>query len=81
MTDVNPMRQRMLDYLSQFGLVPKNIKYDGWTDEGFIAMNPITGGESRRIPWPDGFNFQWFATLVLVAEREDYRLAGLRSPV
>lgn len=81
MSAVNPERQRMLDYLRRYHLVPENIKVDDWDEDGFIALNPITGEWSKsRIPWPEGFNFDWFVKLYEVADIADYRHAGLRVP-
>lgn len=80
---VNPERQRMLDYLARFHLVPQNIKTDDWDEDGFIALNPITGlYTEHKIPWPEGFNYDWFVKLYDVADLADWRRAGFRgSPV
>lgn len=75
---MNPERQRMLDYLKRYGLRGENIKIDGWDEDGFMALNPITGEFQGPIPWPDGFNFDWFSKLYEVAQVADYRRGGIR---
>ena len=74
---VGPERQRLLDYLAEFGL-------DGMEIDGvdFDAKNfTLIRHERTRHPWPEGFDFDWFSNLLLVANRADFRRAGARSPV
>lgn len=78
MAEVNGMRRRLLAYLLQFGLEGKNINAYTWDEVGFEARNPITGEGAGFIPWPEGFDYAWFSTLAMVADKEDLRLAGLR---
>lgn len=82
MAEVNGMRRRLIEYLERYGLEARNISADDWTEEGYYSRVPLTGEVSyERFPWPEGFDYAWFSTLVMVADREDYRLAGLRPQV
>lgn len=73
---ISPERQRMIDYLARYHLVAKNIKADDWDEDGFMALNPITGQFQGPIPWPDGFNYDWFCKLYQVADVADFRRLG-----
>lgn len=75
---MTPERQRLLDYCRRFGLRGENINAENWDEDGFEALNPITGEFHGPIPWPDGFNVDWFRKLHEVAAASDYRHAGLR---
>lgn len=80
MTDsISPERQRLMDYMARYHLLAKNIKASEWDEDGFMALNPITGQFQGPIPWPDGFNYDWFCKLLQVADSADYRRAGLRT--
>lgn len=81
MSDISPERERLMDYLARYHLVAKNMKADDWDEDGFYAYNPITGSLSGQIPWPDGFNYDWFRKLHHVATIADFRRAGLRNNV
>lgn len=82
MTDLNPMRRRLLDYLSVYGLDGRNMFAHDWDESGYYAKVPLTGEIStQRFPWPEGFDYNWFCQLFQVADREDFRLAGKQVPV
>lgn len=72
MSDITPERQRVLDYLLTHGLVARNIKTSSLNEDGFEAYNPITGALSRRMPWPEGLDYDWLQRLILVADRADF---------
>lgn len=78
-SDVNPERQRLLDYLTRYHLVPQNMKAREWDEDGFTALNPITGHEYGPVPWPEGFNYDWFCKLAEVADASDARRGLSRS--
>lgn len=75
MTDeMNPMRRKLVDYLASFGLDAHELSYSDWDEEGFHLIRP--GADRERVhPWPEGFNFSWFAKLHLIAHQEDARIA------
>lgn len=73
---ITPERQRLMDYIARYHLVAKNIKADDWDEDGFMALNPITGEYQGPIPWPDGFNYDWFCKLYQVADRADVSEMG-----
>ena len=77
MDELSPERQRLIDYLGRHNLVAANMKADDWDEDGFTAVNPITGTYHGPVPWPEGFNYDWFRKLALVADRADYRRRGL----
>lgn len=74
---MSPERQRLVDYLRRHNLVAANMKADEWTEDGFMAVNPITGNVQGPIPWPQGFNYDWFCRLYYVADIADFRRDGL----
>lgn len=73
-SDKTPERQRVLDYLAQFGLDASEIKADDWDADGFTLVR----SKETRHPWPEGFNYSWFAVAMNVAYLADMRRAGIR---
>lgn len=81
MAELNPLRRKLLDYLSVHGLNGANMYSHGWDEEGYYAKVPLTGEVTHeKFPWPEGFDYAWFSTLFRTADLEDYRLAGIRRP-
>lgn len=73
---MTPERQRLADYCLRYGLVIKNIQAKTHDEDGFYAYNPITGNLSSQIPWPPGFNYDWFCKLAEVADTADLSAYG-----
>lgn len=79
MSEINPVRRQLLDYLGVYGLNGSNMANYGWDAEGYYAKVPLTGEISHeKFPWPEGFDYGWFATAFNIADKEDMRLAGIR---
>lgn len=70
---INPERQRVLDYLDTFGIDGRTVAADTIDEEGFCFV-----GYDTKHPWPEGFWFDWLQALRIVADRADFRRAGIR---
>lgn len=74
-TDINPERQRLLKYLSSFGLNGAHMRA-GHDEFGYNRID-FPDEEYYKLPWPPGFNYRWLCSLEDVARLEDLRLAGV----
>jgi hypothetical protein len=70
-----------MDYLLKFHIRGEMVQADTHDEDGFYALNPITGKYSGPIPWPDGLNYDWLCKLQEVARLADLRNAGIRNRV
>lgn len=77
MSEANPVRRKMLDYLGTFGLDASVISPDDWNEDGYFMRTKWEEMDAIRIPWPVGFNYGWFKEAFRVADLEDFRLAGV----
>lgn len=69
-------RRMLIEYLESFGLVATSMSADGWSREGFIEVNPVTGRPEEGLrDWPEGFDYDRFYTLWFIADAADWRRA------
>lgn len=74
-TELNPLRRRLVEYMASFGLDASEIGYSDWSEEGFHLIRP--GADRERVhPWPEGFNFDWFTRMHRAAHEDDARIAA-----
>lgn len=80
MAEINPLRQKALDYLESFGLDGREIVAHDWSSDGFHLYRK--GADPEKVhPWPEGFNVPWLNQILAAADAEDYRIAGVRNRV
>lgn len=77
---VNPERQRMLDYLSSYGLNGEHIRASSVGEDGYNRIDFPDEGY-YRLPWPEGFRYTWFLALRDVAHKADLRRDGVKNGV
>lgn len=78
MGDISPERQRLLDYLTSFGLNGSHMRADSLAEDGYNRID-FPNEDYYRLPWPEGFSYSWFQALRDVAHKADLRRAGIRN--